>query len=132
MFKSLSHTSSFGIIYCHRCTVFRNQSAQLKEVTVRLSVCFPQGIKRCGSCEGKTRFLQVSSSAYLKRPQLGATEACVSDLLRREGGAELRGRHTGFPSREWESRITFAVPNKKIPICIGLLKMLLCFCGFFL
>lgn len=88
--------------------------------------------KRCGCFEGKTKFLQVSNWTYLKRPPLGATVACVSDLLHRQDGAALRGRHTGFHFTEWESRITFAVTNKRIPICISLLKMLLCFCGFFL
>lgn len=55
MFKSLSHTSSFGIIYCHGYTVFRNQSAQLKIGHGLFKCLFSTGYKKKGVALLKVR-----------------------------------------------------------------------------
>lgn len=60
-------------------------------------VCFSQGKQKNMNVvllEG--RFLQVSNWAYLKWPQLGATEACVFDLLRRRMEPSCRATTQAF------------------------------------
>lgn len=71
--------------------------------------------------KGKNKFLQVSNWAYLKTPQLGATEACVFDLLRRTMEQSCRATTQAFILSMGIQDYYCSYLHKKIPICIGLL-----------